>query len=646
MARAPKAHPNAALIAAAQAALPLARDADEKGAAPIIINAGTSSVTLRPTKARIEKHIKLLGKQARKSAILESHCTARCFPVFEPGMSTQEYVKQYERFNDTLRKGAYTYSDLNAEPATLYEGGALDFVPVHEVCEEEPAAELLPVAEVESAPEVAELAPVVECEPLPVPEVVEIEPEQIEPAEVAEVVAEVVEVEPEQPADLETLRRRVVETEAQGPVQRIASRLSSAVAYLFPGFNDRPMVYAFVGESANTVHRIICKGKSERMEWVRQWFASLDPVREGFRITIERGEGLTELCGKPVTVASFAAADAVLRDWSETAPSTGGYDKCDVEIAWPDGSHRLRYDLKHHTCEVPSLTRAMIDETAFHLGEFCPEHMSGIAYAKHVQRLSDGSRDYWRSMKAKLQTAGVWRDIARPVCVDLGRVLQNGNVQAADLIGVGVVFTGYRDVCNDEPRGIGAIVAVDRHCATVQLEDGRQLIATWRDFCESETKPAMYLIDWRKHGAPYLAQIGAAVVARDAAKSSAKEMQRQAFEAQCASLKAQYPNLEQPGEKRDSLKVAATNCRKLLHAAWPKVKFSVRIERFSMGNAMRVSWTDGPTESDVSAVVDRFEAGSFDGMTDCYNYRDTPWNKCFGSAKYVSMSRDVSKVPA
>lgn len=46
MARAPKAHPNAALIAAAQAALPLARDADEKGAAPIIINAGTSSVTL------------------------------------------------------------------------------------------------------------------------------------------------------------------------------------------------------------------------------------------------------------------------------------------------------------------------------------------------------------------------------------------------------------------------------------------------------------------------------------------------------------------------------------------------------------------------------------------------------------------------
>ena len=277
MARTPKAHPNAALIEAAQAALPLARDADEKGAAPIIITAGASSATLRPTKARIEKHIKLLQKQVHKPALRDR--SFGMFPEFRPGMSTKEYVLLYAGSQTGLRNEGF-FAPLNAEPATLYEGGALDFVPVHELIEEEPAAELLPVAEVEPAPEVAELAPVVECEllpvpevieiepeqvepvevaePLPVPEVVEIEPEHIEPAEVAEVVADAVEPapepaeEPEQiiiPAESELRKARRSYVPKDIPSQRSACKNGSAEAFTWI-YKDRYYVAAFWGASA------------------------------------------------------------------------------------------------------------------------------------------------------------------------------------------------------------------------------------------------------------------------------------------------------------------------------------------------------------------------------------------------------------
>jgi len=237
MARTPKAPPNAAMIEAAQAALALARDADEKGAAPIIITAGASSATLRPTKARIEAHIKLLQKQVRKPVLRD--IGGKVFPIFTPGMSTAEYVRAYEAAQpcDTVYKTGF-YKHLNAEPCTLYEGGALDFSPVHEVCEEEPAAELLPV---------------VECEPVPVPEVVEIEPEQVEPVEVAEVVAEVAApTEPEQiiipvESELRKIRRSYVPKDI--PSQRSACKSGFAEAFTWTE-NGRFYVAAFWGASA------------------------------------------------------------------------------------------------------------------------------------------------------------------------------------------------------------------------------------------------------------------------------------------------------------------------------------------------------------------------------------------------------------
>jgi hypothetical protein len=63
-------------------------------------------------------------------------------------------------------------------------------------------------------------------------------------------------------------------------------------------------------------------------------------------------------------------------------------------------------------------------------------------------------------------------------------------------------------------------------------------------------------------------------------------------------------------------KETAVIIRKLLKASYPVCKFSVRSDY----NSVRVSWTDGPTTKQVDAIVQPFQAGHFDGMTDSYEY--------------------------
>lgn len=53
-----------------------------------------------------------------------------------------------------------------------------------------------------------------------------------------------------------------------------------------------------------------------------------------------------------------------------------------------------------------------------------------------------------------------------------------------------------------------------------------------------------------------------------------------------------------------------------LRAAFPSVKFSVRLSKYSMGCSIDAHWTDGPTGSQVNPILDRFNGKGFDGMTD------------------------------
>jgi hypothetical protein len=109
-----------------------------------------------------------------------------------------------------------------------------------------------------------------------------------------------------------------------------------------------------------------------------------------------------------------------------------------------------------------------------------------------------------------------------------------------------------------------------------------------------------------------------------------------------AKLTAEYPHLTPVSDKNDSLVAAAKNIRVELARAFPGVKFSVKSRRFSMGDAIDVKWIDGPTTEQVDAIIGAYSGGTFDGMTDSYEYTRSDWTDTFGEGKYVHSSREYS----
>ena len=361
-----------------------------------------------------------------------------------------------------------------------------------------------------------------------------------------------------------------------------------------------------------------------------------------FSITITRVEGTHDECDKPATVASFADADALLMQWSETAPKTGGYDKCDFVIQWANGdTYEGRYDLKHHTCERPSVAQHMIDECEFHTGKYCPAHMSEAAYQGQLERISDNDRDFYAAILATMAAQGAYFPKVRPVAVDLRALMARG-VTPEQFIGMGVSYCG--DICNASSKG--AITATEL-CTwqglrvTVTLEDGRICTAHPSDF---GTKPgATYRLDAKIHGSPYLAQLAATVATVKANASAAKEQAAKAHAQALQDLAREYAHLKQykQGDKLQGVTLAAANVRILLKQAFPGVKFSVTCDKYSMGNSLRVSWTDGPNCAAVDAIVDKFSGGSFNSMEDIYEYSSSAFTELFGRAKYITTSREL-----
>lgn len=71
----------------------------------------------------------------------------------------------------------------------------------------------------------------------------------------------------------------------------------------------------------------------------------------------------------------------------------------------------------------------------------------------------------------------------------------------------------------------------------------------------------------------------------------------------------------------------AKAAKRVLVTLWPNTAFSVKSERYSMGYSINASWTDGPTQAQVNAVMGVFSTKHFDAMDDLE--RDLPpgeWN--------------------
>jgi hypothetical protein len=95
-------------------------------------------------------------------------------------------------------------------------------------------------------------------------------------------------------------------------------------------------------------------------------------------------------------------------------------------------------------------------------------------------------------------------------------------------------------------------------------------------------------------------------------------------------------------KERSAHAMAASEIRRELKKAYPTIKFSVTSECFSMGNSVRIHWTDGPTADQIDSIVKKYQFGNFDGMKDLYEYD----NHIDGlsQVKYVQTSRTISDV--
>ncbi|MFT2794021.1 LPD29 domain-containing protein [Serratia sp. T13T92] len=128
--------------------------------------------------------------------------------------------------------------------------------------------------------------------------------------------------------------------------------------------------------------------------------------------------------------------------------------------------------------------------------------------------------------------------------------------------------------------------------------------------------------------------------AEEERKNSEKKLAQKTFQDEIERLKTapEYSRLSQ--EQKGVAQVTA-NIRKELKAAYPGVKFSVRVRHT---DSVTVIWTDGPKEDDIKTIVGKYRVGHFNSMEDIYEYCETPFNKVYGGVSYLFTNREFSDV--
>jgi hypothetical protein len=125
-------------------------------------------------------------------------------------------------------------------------------------------------------------------------------------------------------------------------------------------------------------------------------------------------------------------------------------------------------------------------------------------------------------------------------------------------------------------------------------------------------------------------------------KTKEVKMNNQTAEIKAKLLK-EYSHLEQlKGSKYRGRVLAARNIRTELKKKFPGCKFKVTSESFSMGNAVDVSWFEGPTKKAVYLIINKYKDGDYNSMEEIYENKDNSFGDLFGSTKWVEASREIS----
>jgi hypothetical protein len=195
------------------------------------------------------------------------------------------------------------------------------------------------------------------------------------------------------------------------------------------------------------------------------------------------------------------------------------------------------------------------------------------------------------------------------------------------VVGQVVKYTG--DMANHQ--GVGAVVAIRNgewgKSYDVALTDGRSFNATHLD-------GSRWVVSASVLNAEQVAVLRAGVTAKEATDKANKSAAEQRLAEAIAKVRADNPWAVQNN--------VAKNIKTELSRAFPSVKFSVRTSRGAGCSSINVGWTDGPTVDQVKPITGKYELGSFDGMTDSYDYERSAWTEAFGGVRYVFENREVS----
>lgn len=88
-----------------------------------------------------------------------------------------------------------------------------------------------------------------------------------------------------------------------------------------------------------------------------------------------------------------------------------------------------------------------------------------------------------------------------------------------------------------------------------------------------------------------------------------------------------------------SAAVVAKNVRKDLRLNFGKFTFSVRK---SGSSNISVEWTDGPQETQVKTLLQKFRNGSFNSMEDYYEFSESPFHQIYGGVQYINLKRHLT----
>lgn len=145
----------------------------------------------------------------------------------------------------------------------------------------------------------------------------------------------------------------------------------------------------------------------------------------------------------------------------------------------------------------------------------------------------------------------------------------------------------------------------------------------------------------------YADQLKEAAKAEEVAKAAAiaqhekeESDKKAAFAAEVERIKSapEFAHLTQYGQYSKTADIAK-NIRADLKKHFTGVKFSVTKRYHS---SISVKWIDGPTSKQVEEITGKYQCGTFDGMTDCAGWNETPFDIVFGGIDYLHTSREVS----